>query len=128
VALRYTDEDVARWYARYREGRTLKQVSAEFGAAPVTIMGEFLRRGWPRRSRGWRPPGASPKWAAIGEQLPTARPADVSERDWGVLLARRAGRTQAAIARELGLTPQRVAQIEAGALVRLGLAAPVEGW
>ena len=46
---RYTDEDVARWYARYQQGRTLKELVQEFGASEPTILGEFVRRGLPRR-------------------------------------------------------------------------------
>ena len=118
MARRYTDEDVAAWYARYEQGLTVREVAREVGASAPTVYGEFLRRGWPRRSRGWRPPTASPRWAAVTE-LPAARPPDMAERDWHVLLARRAGRSQAAIAAELGVSSQRVAQLEARGLARL---------
>ena len=123
---RYTDEDAVRWYALYQQGLTVQQVARQVGASPPTVYGEFLRRGWPRRSRGWRPPTVSPRWAAIGE-LPAARPPDIPERDWRVLLARRAGRSQAAIAGELGVSSQRVAQLEARALGRLAALGPDDG-
>ena len=125
MARRYTDEDVAAWYARYEQGLTVREVAREVGASAPTVYGEFLRRGWPRRSRGWRPPTASPRWAAVTE-LPAARPPDMAERDWHVLLARRAGRRQAAIARELGVSRPRVGQIEARALRRLAGPAAAE--
>ena len=46
---RYTDEDVVRWYERYQQGLTLKELAREFGASEPTILGEFMRRGLPRR-------------------------------------------------------------------------------
>jgi transcriptional regulator with XRE-family HTH domain len=111
VARRYTDEDVAQWYARYQEGLTLKEVAAEFGVAEPTVQGAFLRKRLPRRP-------AIRRWVALKPRpevgpLPARRPRSVPEREWRVLRAREAGRSLAEIGRELGVSRQRVAQIEA---------------
>ena len=45
----YSDDDVVRWYERYQQGLTLKELAREFGASEPTILGEFMRRGFPRR-------------------------------------------------------------------------------
>ena len=46
---RYTGDDVVRWYERYQQGLTLKELVREVGASEPTILGEFMRRGFPRR-------------------------------------------------------------------------------
>ena len=119
MAPRYTDDDVARWYARYQQGLTLKEVAREFGVAQPTIQGAFLRRGLPRRlPHRWRSDAGEPWWVDT-VALPAEKPPDVPDRHWRLLLARRAGRTQADIARDLGVTRQRVAQLEDRALALL---------
>ena len=122
---RYSEDQVTRWYARYQDGLTLNQVAREFGVAQPTVLGEFVRRGWPRRPKGWRPVTASPRWAAVVE-LPAERPPGILERDWRVLLARRGGQTQSAIARDLGVSSQRVGQLEGRALRQLAGSGPAE--
>ena len=112
---RYTEEDVVRWYARYQQGLTLKEVAQEFGVSTPTVLGEFVRRGWERRPpvRRSAPVRPRPERPPV---LPVAPPPGVPEREWRVLLERRAGRTLAEIGRDLGVSRQRVAQIEARAL------------
>jgi hypothetical protein len=61
---RYTDEDVARWYERYQAGLTLKEIVSECGASEPTILGEFIRRGLPRRP-AYRRPGPLAKARAV---------------------------------------------------------------
>ena len=120
---RYTDEDVARWYARYQDGLTLKELAREFGVATPTIQGAFLRRRLPVRP-AWRRTAGAVRRPEMPAVLPAEKPPGIAERDWRVLQARRAGRTLAAIAGELGVTRQRVAQIEARALDRLARRQP----
>ena len=115
---RYSDEDVVRWYARYQQGLTLAEVAREVGASVPTVQGAFLRRGWARRPPVRRTARARPR-PILPAVLPGARPAGVPEREWRVLAGRRAGRTLAAIGEELGVSRQRVAQIEARALALL---------
>ena len=114
MAPRYTDDDVALWYSSYVQGQTLAELAREFGVAEATIQGAFLRRGLPRRPPLRR--SATPKPRPEIEALPAARPPFLSERSWRVLLARRSGRTLAEIGRDLGISRQRVAQIEERAL------------
>ena len=111
MARRYTDEDVAQWYARYQDGLTLKEVAAEFGVAEPTVQGAFLRKRLDRRPALRRWAVAKPPRPDLGP-LPARRPRSVPEREWRVLRAREAGRSLADIGRDLGVSRQRVAQIE----------------
>lgn len=113
---RYTDEDAARWYARYQEGLTLAEVAKEVGVPAPTVQGAFLRRGWERRPAMRRTALARPRRPR--PELPATRPAGLSDREWRVLAARREGLSLAEIGEELGVSRQRVAQIEARALAR----------
>ena len=128
---KYTDEDAARWYARYQQGLTLKEVAREFGVGAPAVLGEFLRRGLPRRPPGL--PSAQPRPARTETRrienvaLPASKPPDLLDRDWRVLLERREGRSLADIGREFGVTRQRVAQLEARALDRLARRTSAEG-
>jgi hypothetical protein len=65
---RYTDEDVARWYERYQAGLTLKEIVSECGASEPTILGEFIRRGLPRRP-AYRRPGPLAKTRAAAASV-----------------------------------------------------------
>ena len=127
---KHTDEDVARWYARYQQGLTLNEVAREFRVGTPTVLGEFVRRGLPRRSPGLPPaepraaPAVIPRIAAVA--LPARQPPGLPDREWRVLLARREGRTLADIGGDLGVSRQRVSQIEARALGRLARQAPAE--
>ena len=49
MARRYTEDDVAQWYARYQDGLTLKEVTRELKVSESTVIGAFLRRRLPRR-------------------------------------------------------------------------------
>jgi len=55
--------------------------------------------------------------------LPSERPAHMDERGWNILLWRHEGMTLEAIGETLGITRERVRQLEARALTRLGHAA-----
>ena len=116
---RYTDEDVVRWYERYQQGLTLKEVAREVGAAEPTVLGAFLRRGLPRRPAVRRSAPLRPR-PERPPVLPLARPPGLPDREWQVLVERRSGRTLAEVGRDLGISRQRVAQIEARALQLLG--------
>ena len=118
---RYSDEDVIRWYARYQQGLTLQEVAREVGASVPTVQGAFLRRGWERRRAMRRTALARP--LRPRPELPEERPAGLSDREWRVLAGRREGRSLAAIGEDLGVSRQRVAQIEARALSRTSVEA-----
>ncbi len=52
--------------------------------------------------------------------LPHERPAEVDGRSWSILLQRREGQTQQQIGDALGLSRERVSQIEQKTLKQLG--------
>jgi DNA-binding CsgD family transcriptional regulator len=121
MARRYTEEDVANWYARYQEGRSIVEVAKDFGVSPPTVHGAFLRRRLDRRPPHRRGPDIQDRPEFLA--LPASKPATLSDREWRILVGRRAGETLAAIGRELGISRQRTYQLEKRALSTLATSA-----
>jgi hypothetical protein len=87
------------------------------GGSWFTMVAEVERYIRERRPKRGRPPAVNPQRAAI--ILPPERPAHMPEREWGVLTMRHAGMTLQQIAGDLGVTRERVRQIESVATRRL---------
>jgi predicted GIY-YIG superfamily endonuclease len=80
----------------------------------VTEVERYIREN--KRKRG-RPHTVNPQQAAI--ILPAERPTNVAERNWDVLMMRHAGMTLKQIGQGLGVTRERVRQLEAVGLRQL---------